>query len=218
MLWSGWQDFDAVSQARTADLKPMGEGRAAGLHLGAIIQSMRAAAGLPSGAPAGDQDGVRLQEGFLWESVVEFMLAGVPMWEAIRLAFARYQFSLRSNILTQIQLGKDKINMTPDALDVNALALESYKVTRKTLRKAREQASFEQEFWPWLVQEKAYLLAAQQVYPGINTVRWYVWWMAGDYSKGVGSGPRMTVGTASFDQGELETNWKVILMHKEMMP
>ena len=186
---------------RREDLTAVGEGRAPGLHLGQIVQAMRAAANLPQGTPPGDQEGVRLQEGFLWESAVEYMIAGMTLDAALELAFKRYMLHLRSGIVKQVQLVKDDIHMTPDAFDKEAGALESYKVTRKKL--PHTQGEFEDKFWPWLVAEKGYCLAA-----GVDAVRWYVFFPAGDYSRGPGSGPKAVTSTSVFTLDELVENWK----------
>jgi len=199
--WTYWSPIDIEHNLRTAELRPMGEGRPAGLHLGQIIQAMRIAAGLPQGAPDGDQPGVRLAEGFLWEIACEYMLSGVAYDEAMELAFKRYMLHLRVGIVKQVQLVRDGIHMTPDALDPATGALESYKVTRKKM--PHTQDLFEEKFWPWLVQEKAYCLAA-----GVDTVRWYVLFQAGDYSRGPGSGPKAVTSTGVFTPKELVENWK----------
>jgi hypothetical protein len=147
-----------------------------------------------------------MQEGFLWESAVEYVLGGVTLDEAIELAFKRYMLHLRTGLVKQIRLIRDDIHMTPDALDPVAGALESYKCTRKKM--PHTQSAFEEKFWPWLVQEKGYCLAA-----GVDTVRWYVLFQAGDYSKGPGSGPKAVVSTGTFTPEELVDNWASVMTY-----
>jgi len=212
MEWSGWQPIDVAHNLCAADGSPMGVGRAPGLHLGAIIKVMREAAGMSQGAPEGDQDGVRLQEGFLWEKVVELVLGGMPQWEAWDLVWKEWLLKgPRAGVVTQLRLERDGIHMTPDAWDPKAGILESYKVTRKKL--PHTQSQFETNFWPWLTQEQAYALAA-----GVDTVRWYVLFAAGDYSKGPGTGPKAVMGTATFTAEELVNNWAAILVYRDSVP
>lgn len=190
-----------VGNMRTADLKPMGEGRALGLHLGEIIRAAKIAAGESVSEIEGDQPGVRMAEGFVFETVAEYLAAGLPFDEAVSLAFKRWGLSLRPWV-KQIALERDGIHMTPDAIDPTVPELLSFKSTRRSLRNARTKEDFESSFWTWVVQEASYCLAA-----GIPQVRWIVWWQAGDYSKGKGTGPQVLEATARFSAEELEANW-----------
>jgi hypothetical protein len=160
----------------------------------------------------GDQEFVRMQEGFLWERALEFAAAGMPLDEALEVAFKRYMVSVRGSVTKQIAVERDGIHMTPDGFNPVTGELESYKVTRRTLRNARLQEDFETNFWPWCVQEKSYCLAV-----GVDTVRWIVLWAAGDYSKGPGSGPQMLTSVATFTAEELMENWRVVLKHAEAL-
>ena len=209
MIWTPWSDLQC--EPRGADLTPRDEERRApGLHLGRIIHRMKVAAGENVGDIPGDQPFVRMEEGFLWETALEYVIAGMPMDEAIELAFKRYMCALRSNVVKQIALEKDGIQMTPDGLDTANGVLESYKHTRKKLPATQED--FEAKFWPWMVQEKAYALCA-----GVDTVLWIVLFAAGDYSRGIGSGPRMVQCQAVFTVEELMDNWRTVLKHSEGM-
>lgn len=208
MRFSGWSVFPV--EFRDSDMRKEGEGRPAGLHLGAVIHKMKVAVGENVGAIEGDQDGVRMQEGFLWERALEYVVCGMSLDEALEVAFKRYMVGIRAGITRQIGVEKDGIHMTPDAFNSVSGELESYKVTRRSLKRAKTQEEFEQSFWPWLVQEKSYCFAV-----GVDTVRWIVLWQAGDYSKGVGSGPQMLQATGVFTPQELVENWRVVLKHAE---
>ena len=197
---------------RDADMRKAGEGRPPGLHLGAVIHRMKVAVGENVGGIPGDQDGVRMVEGFFWESALEFVAAGLPLDQALDISFKRYCLNIREGIVKQIQFEKDGIHLTPDGLNTELGELESYKCTRRSLRKAKTQEEFQQNFWPWLVQEKSYCYAA-----GVDTVRWIVLWQAGDYSKGVGSGPQMLQCVCTFTAQELVDNWRVVLKHAEAL-
>lgn len=203
----------------------MGVGREPGLRVGAIVHAAKLAAGEPMEAPEGDQDGVRIQEGFLWEVIAEYVAAGVPVDEAIEVAFKRYQLQLRKGVCTQLHLELDGIKGTPDGLNPNGpeivtdpgeewahytgargvAELESFKATRRTLRNARTAVDFEGFFWTWVMQECGYLKMA-----GLRQVRWVVWWLAGDYSRGKGTGPQMLEARARFSQEEIDTQWRGI--------
>ncbi len=208
MIFSGWTELDVPP--RRDDMTRVGEGRAEGLHLSSVIHAMRVAAGAPTGAPEGDQEGVRMQEGFLWERAVEYMIAGFDLDTAMGMAFKRLCLHTREGVVKQITLEKDGIHMTPDGLDPVVGRLESYKATRRSLRKALSEADFWENFWSWCVQEMAYCLAA-----GVDECRWIVLWAAGDYSRGVGSGPRVLECTVQWTLAELQDNWDLVLRHAE---
>lgn len=208
LKFSGWSDFPVWDNMRTADLTEMGVGRPGGLHLSAVIHEMKVAAGEKVGEIKGDQPYMRMQEGFLWETALEYMIGGLSLDDAIELAFKRYMIALRNNICTQVALEKDGIHMTPDGLDKAEGVLESYKCTRRSLRSAIED--FESNFWTWMIQEKSYAYAL-----GVDTVRWIVLFQAGDYSIGKGTGPRAMECTAVFTPEELVSNWRMVLTNAE---
>ena len=212
MEWTGWSDFPVDAHMRSADLTPMGEGRPSGLHLSGIIHRMKVAAGEKVGEIKGDQPMVRMQEGFLWETALEYMIGGLTLDDAIALAFKRYMVEIRGDMCTQIKLEKDGIHMTPDGFDKAKGELESYKCTRRSFAKAEAREDFEAYFWPWMVQEKSYAYAL-----GVDTVRWIVLFQAGNYSKGRGTGPRVMEGTAVFTADELVENWRMVLENAEGM-
>lgn len=200
-----WVDVDIEGQLRTSELEPMGRNRASSewdFGLGDVVRIAKVAAGENVGEVEGDQPSVRVQEGFMFETVVEYMIAGLPFDAAVDLAFKRYMLHLRGGIVRQVRLVKDRIRGTPDALDPFVPQHESYKSTRRSLRHARSAVDFEANFWTWVMQEAGYCHMA-----GIDRVRWIVWWQAGDYSKGKGTGPRVMEATARFSAGELEANW-----------
>jgi hypothetical protein len=171
---------------------------------------MRAARGERMGTIKDDQEGVRIQEGFLWESALEYMVGGMSLDGAMDLAFRRYMIQLREGHAKQVQVERDGIHMTPDAFWPREGVVESYKCTRKTLRKALVQADFEENHWAWIIQEKAYALAM-----GVDTTRWVVLWAAGDYSRGPGSGPQVLESTAVWTPAELLENWAMVLKAAE---
>lgn len=206
MEFSGWTPIDVEGTMLSADLRPMGEGRPAGLHLGSIIRAAKVAAGESVEAPDGDQPGVRMQEGFLWETIVEYVLGGLGFDEAAALAFKRHCLALREGVVKQVRLERDGIHGTPDAIDPSVPQLESYKSTRRSLRHARTKEDFEEQFWTWVMQEAGYCHMA-----GLDRVRWIVLWQAGDYSKGKGTGPQMLEASAKWTQEELRANWAGVL-------
>lgn len=208
MKWSGWEPFPL--EIRRADGSKMGEGRGTHLHLSHVLSEMSAAAGEKVWGDAIDPSGsVIIQEGFLWETALEYVAAGMAIDAAFELAFKRYMVGLRSDIVTQIALEKDGIHMTPDGLDKANGQLESYKFTRRSLSRAKTQTEFETNFWKWIVQEKSYCYAA-----GVDTVRWIVLFQASDYGKGVGTFPVALQSAGQFTLEELVENWKVVRTHE----
>jgi hypothetical protein len=203
-IFSGWKDFPFIVQ--NASLRPMGEGRAEGLHLSDVIRQMKIAEGEKVTGIAGEQEGLRAFEGFIWETALEFMAGGATMEEAMDLSFKRHMVVMRSDVCTQIALEKDGIHMTPDGFIKDRGEVESYKHTRKSFRGASTQSEFEDNFWAWQVQEKSYCYAL-----GVDTARWIVLWSAGDYSKGPGSGPICVQATMTWTADELVANWKRVL-------
>jgi hypothetical protein len=201
--------FDVAANSRTADLQKMGEGRPVGLHLSELIRDMREAAGLVTKGPEGEQEFVRMQAGFLWETVVDLVLAGTPMYEAWELATKRYMASVMPESVRQVQLERDGIHMTPDGVDFATGAILSFKATWKSEKKADTQESFEQEFWTWLVAEKGYALAA-----GVDTVRFYIFWVNGRYTYKPGEGPCWKMYECVFTEPELQDNWTAVLKYK----
>jgi hypothetical protein len=197
---SDWTPLDVEACMLGADLRPMGEGRPGGVHVGDVVRAAKVAAGESVVAPEGDQPGMRMQEGFIFETIVEYMLGGLAFDAAVELAFKRHCLALRAGVVKQVRLERDGIHGTPDALDPSVPQLESYKSTRRSLRRARD--NFEGEFWPWVMQEEAYCYMA-----GVDRVRLIVWWHAGDYSRGKGTGPQVMEMTARFTPEELERNW-----------
>lgn len=200
-----WVPLDIEGSMRDADLRPMGEGRASpewDLGMSSVIHAAKLAAGESVGDVDGDQPGVRVQEGFLFETVVDYVLAGVAFDEAVDLAFKRYALSIRP-WLRQVRLVKDRIRLTPDAIDPLVPEIVSIKSTRRSLRNARTAEDFEAHFWTWVMADSGYAHVA-----GFNRVRWIVWWQAGDYSRGKGTGPCVLEATAQFTQDEMERNWQ----------
>lgn len=202
-LFSGWSDYGI--ELRDADMRRMGEGRPEGLHLGTVVQSMYLAADPKARA---EVEPLRLQEGFLYEKVVEFMGAGMSMDDSFQLAFKRYMVGLNEGIITQLSVQKDGIWMTPDAVDSARGELHSYKHTRRSLKRALDGESFQQNFWTWMVAEKGYAYAC-----AVDTTRFIVLWAAGDYSSGVGSAPRALQCTLKWTVAELLDNWQAVLIH-----
>ncbi len=228
MILSPWKLLDPL-QMRDATGAPMGTDRPAGVHVGDTVRIARQEADLPQGTPEGEQEGVRMQIGFLHEAAVEYMLAGMPFDAAYDLAFKRYMLPLRSAEATcrQIRLEKDRVHGTPDALIVEGGYLDSYKATHKSMRKAvrdtlliadfkqdleADQDFFEEHFWPWLMGEMAYCFMAC-----VDTVRFYVLWQMGDYSYRPGWGPQVRYMDATFTPEELVANWRRVIAYRDMI-
>lgn len=209
MEFSGWTQFPIDAEMRDSDLRTRTQEAPwrTGLHIGQAIQLMRQDAGESVGGPEDDQAGVRMQEGFLWETVLEYRWQGVPLDEAFELAWKRLMVTVRGGVTKQVRLERDGWRGTPDALGDGFI--ESYKCTRKSFAKAETQGAFDNYFWPWLVQERAYALMA-----GVDTVTWIVLWQCGDYGKGIGTAPTALQLTCRFTAEELAANWKQLGLYK----
>lgn len=194
---------------------PMGHGRGAELHLGSIVREMMVAAGANVDDIPGEQPWLRAQCGFLWEVAVEYHVAGMPIDEAIELAFKRHMRALRQ-MARQVKLELDGVHMTPDGLWGRASL--SWKATWRGLGKADTLENFEDNFWKWMVAEKAYCHAMQKagmLPEGEATCRFEVLWVRGDY-RGAG-GPKTTGCEVTWTPEELQANWDVILTVKARM-
>ncbi len=208
MIFSGWTQFPIDAEMRDSELvrKTHADPWRKGAHIGSAIQLMKKDAGDEEGDWT-EQPGVRLQEGFLWETVLEYRLMGVPLAEAFELAWKRLMVTVRAGITTQVKLERDGWRGTPDALGDGFI--ESYKCTRRSFAKAEKQGGFENYFWTWLVQEQAYCLMA-----GVDTCTWVVLWQCGDYGKGVGTAPTCLQLTCTFTPEELAANWRQLQLYK----
>lgn len=208
--------FDVMGNARTAEGEKMGEGRAKGFHVSMGVQAMRQAANLP-GEIEGEQEGIRMQLGFLWEYAVELVLQGMPIDTALAVAFKRYMaFQVRAHVVKQMKLEypdtSGPVHGTPDGFDAEEGIIESYKLTWKSKKKAVSKDEFAEHFWPWLVAEKAYCLML-----GVDTTRFYIGWVNGDYSFKKGGGPQIDIYDCVYTEDELVENWRSLMAYKTMM-
>ena len=211
--WVPW--FPIEVTGLDAALQPMGTGRGAELHLGTIIKEMKRAAGDNVESIPGEQEWLRAQVGFLWETAVEYTVAGMGIDEALELAFKRHLRALRQ-MARQVKLERDGVHMTPDGIEGRTLL--SWKATWRGAGKAATLDDFEDNFWSWHTAEKAYCAAAQAaglLPEGEATCRFEVLWVRGDY-RGAG-GPKALACEVTWSAEELAANWAVILKNKERM-
>jgi len=194
---------------------------------------MREAAGLPTGGIEGEDQALRPLLGFLWERVFGLVWIGVPYRDALEAAWKEYMSVVRTGpsdrgeyIETQLRLERDGVQMTPDGFD--GTRLESYKLTWKSMRKWEEMpvgVDFDimqaEHFWPWIRSEMAYLGALNETAhhntrPNpILTVRFFVFWINGDYSRKPGRGAQATFTDLTFTLKELDDNWRLLLRWRE---
>lgn len=211
--WTGWAPLEVTGL--DAALQPMGTGRGSELHLGDILKEKKIAAGENVDDIPGEQPWLRAQTGFLWEAAVEYHIAGMPIDEALELAFKRHMRSLRQ-MSRQVKLELDGVHMTPDGIWGKALL--SWKATWRGQGKAADLQSFEDNFWTWHDAEKAYCWAAQKaglLPEGEATCRFEVLWVRGDY-RGAG-GPKALGCEVTWSPDELAENWRIVMLVKERM-
>lgn len=181
--------WDSDRHAYREDLTKIGEGRAPGLHLSEVIQSLRQQAGLASGSPPGEPEWLAAQDGFLWEHAMEYYAAGVSIQEAMEYSFKRYMTKAREGVTKQLTTSLAGIHMSPDGYDPATKTLESYKRTKKSMKSIHpngpaQPASgelFAEVFWPWVIQESCYWLALEAEGYDIQQVEWLIFWCNGNY-------------------------------------
>lgn len=213
-----------------ATFRPHGTDRLPGLHLSEIVRAMREAAGLPVTGIEGEDQALRPLLGFLWERVVSLVWLGVPYRDALESAWKEYQTNVRTGppdrgdyIETQIRLERDGVLMTPDGFD--GTRLESYKLTWKSMKKWEEMpvgVDFSimqaEHFWSWIRSEMAYLAALSQTRGlSVLTVRFFIFWVMGDYSRKPGRGAQATFTDLMVTQKELDDNWSLLLKWREVL-
>lgn len=208
--------FDTILDVMLdADGHPQGHGRPGGIHASHCIQRYRKIRGAKDG-PQGEQDGVRMYMGFLWE------------W-ALELAFKAIGFVRSPLVLKQLRLEVDEIHMTLDGLDVEheEPILEESKLTWRSMRwlssdEAKNPLTLAEalsvNFWSWMMQVMAYLHGAS-VHLGrpVRVVRLYILFVMGDYSFQKKRGPQVRVFELRFTDEEVATNWKLMVQLRDMI-
>lgn len=175
-----------------ANYERTGRGRMSGVHVSGLIKAVLKARGIEMQAPDNWQENVAMQTGFLWENALEW-------------AFKEYM-GIERKVKKQLRCEKDGVHGTPDG--VNGDVLEEYKVTWKSLRKWQEDP--EEHFDYWFMQVKAYLYML-----GLNKVRFFIFFVNGDYKWDKGLGPRIVRTTEfTFTDGELADNWAMLMAHR----
>lgn len=206
------------------ELKPMGEARAPGMHLGTVLKAMRVAAKQKSGPIEGEDPGARPEIGFLFERAASLMWAGVPYAVALEAAWKDYCGTVLELDEYQSKLAQDGVQMTPDGLmQVDGQrSLASFKLTWKSMKKWREDTlavnagGSAEHFWSWLFAEEAYARAymlrdAQET----MRCRFFIFWVNGDYTYKPGHGPQATYCDVFFSTAEMEQDWRVMLRYRD---
>jgi hypothetical protein len=103
-------------------------------------------------------------------------------------AFKRHMVMARAGVTKQITTVLDDIHMTPDGYDPATKALESYKRTKLSAKNALSVEAWVAKFGLWMVQEGSYWHALEAAGYEIDSIRWYVYWVNGDYSRQAGKG------------------------------
>ena len=185
----------------TGDLRPMGEGRPSGLHLSQIVHRMKVDAGENVGELPGDQPGIAMQTGFLFEMALEY-------------AFREFM-GVQRTIERQRHLLLDRVHGTPDGFDRERWVLEEDKSTTRSMRAWEEDPL---SFWTWLVQTKGYLkmVAAAEGKP-VNLVEFFILFFYGDYSRKPGRGRQIRRTLLYFPDEEIDAQWRVTLRYRDVL-
>lgn len=138
---------------------------------------------------------LRWEVGFIWEVIVENVYR--QRMQARRSAHG---------VVRQSEMTVEGVHMTPDGWRVEDDVEEEYKATWKSSVKLD---AFEEEFFEWLVQNRAYCRALRT-----NRSEFFILFVNGDYR---GSGPQSKKVEVEYTQRELDENWQMILNHKALM-
>lgn len=177
------------------DLNPMGTGRSSGLHLSSLVKAaVQEITGKEMKAIEGEQEGIRAQMGFLWERALEY-------------AFKEYMNAERKGIKKQLKVELEGVKGSPDGLSIKDNVLEEYKCTWRSLRRWNEDP--EESFLYWFMQVKGYLHML-----GLKRVRFFIFWVNGDYTYKPGRGPQVTTQEFEFTEEELQDNWALLMAQR----
>lgn len=189
-------------EATEYDLTAEGSGlarplRSSGVHLSDIIRYIDNTVMNPGKRPASEslsqaelaRAGSRWEMGFIWEVLVEEVFMR-RMLERLRLQ-------------KQDPLIFRNLALTPDADSEPEERIFEFKATWYSSRRGEE---FEDNFWHWIMQIKAYCLAKRRLKATI-----FVFWVNGDYKE---SGPMVIRYDFEFTPQELEENWQIIENHR----
>lgn len=206
---------DLMSTMVDSDCNPMGYGREKGLHLSDITKWLRIRRGKTVGGIPGEQDGLRMYSGFMWERALEL---GFKALQICRLGVAR-----------QLKVALDGIHCSPDGLDtsVTPFVLEEYKLTWRSIGQVNKLVAagvplgeaLSEHYWEWVeVQIPAYLCALRaNTGMELTEARLYVFFVNGDYSHKPGRGPQIVVVSLRYTPEELASTWEMILSAKRGM-
>lgn len=120
--------------------------------------------------------------------------------EVIREAVVKMYLANDSRFIPVGELEEDGIYGTPDWFDAEDWCVEEFKAT---WRSSRRLSNFDEEFWSWLAQIKAYCHMI-----GTLSAKLRVFFVNGDYRS---SGPQVRMFHLEFDEEEVESNWQMIL-------
>jgi hypothetical protein len=172
---------------------------------------------LPMGGAAGAPPWLAEQDGFIWEYALELYLGGMPLDIAMDVAFKRHMVMARTGVTKQITTVLDDIHMTPDGYDPATKALESYKRTKLSAKNALSVEAWVAKFGLWMVQEGSYWHALEAAGYEIDSIRWYVYWVNGDYSRQAGKGQFVGIYEAKLTKSEREDVWARVLRMRMKM-
>ena len=178
-----------------ASFEKMGTGRKSGLHLSSLVKAaVQAVTGKELKSIEGEQEGVRAMMGFLWERALEY-------------AFTEYMQAERKSVKKQVKVELDSVLGSPDGVHTKDGVLEEYKCTWRSLRRWNEDP--EENFLYWFMQVKGYLYML-----GLKRVRFFIFWVNGDYTYKPGRGPQVTTQEFEFTEEELQDNWDLLMAHR----
>lgn len=140
----------------------------------------------------GEQPWLRAWVGFVWERCLEW--------------FFKHALASRRNIIRPPEQELDGVFMHPDGLCTDDGSLEEYKLTWVSMKNGASAAAFAKKFPRWMMQVMGYAKAL-----GVTKVRFWVFWVMGDYTFKPGHGPQCRVYEVEFEQDEVDGNWEMVL-------
>lgn len=173
-----------------------GDERRPGVHLGAVIQSLKNAAGLGYKGDGFNDMQLTAEIGLLWENVLGKVMREKYAVRPPQIECDGIWMSM-DGVNSDLCPGSDPAGEVP-------LVLEEYKLTWKS-----NKHSLLDDFY-YMCQVKSYCRAI-----GTNVAVMRVFYIMGNYR---GSGPSYRIARIRFTDKELEDNWKMITRHRENFP
>lgn len=174
--------------------EPIDDGRdRSAIHLSDCVKRVYPYEG---NAMDGEQPWLRAWLGFVWERALEW--------------FFKLALAAQRDVVRPPEQELEGVFGHPDGIDLADGTLEEYKLSWVSMKNATSAAAFAKKFPRWMMQAMGYLKMV-----GGTKVRFWVYWVSGDYSFKPGHGPQCRVYEVSFDQDEIDDNWAMVTEQRD---